>query len=435
MKNKLLVCPFLVLFVLLGCVMQTPNTTKNPKQEVGENVQTLHYETNYVESTQYPKLNIEAIDKCIEGRIKRYKKSFYKRVSGFHENEKAEFNVTYESYLKDDRYISIVLQIYENMYEKKEYIETVVYDTQKEIFLTFDDVYDKDELITLCNQAKLYFQERFPKECDSDQFRTHISSIIGNFQLFVLTKNKLIIYFPAGTLFENQATYSIGYEDISNATSLKNEATPAIVPYEDILNEPMKYIDETKPMIALTFDDGPTRRYTTAILDALKEHDAYATFFILGSRAGNAPDLLQRMVLEGSEIGNHSYSHKQLTTLSKERVEEELSATQESIYGITKRYPEIIRPPYGSKNDMIMQCAQGKKVVTWTLDTRDWSTKDAKKTVTYVMDHVKDGDIILMHDLYASTAQAATILIPKLKEAGYQLVTVSDLYQYRPLTK
>ncbi|MEG0736720.1 MAG: polysaccharide deacetylase, partial [Longicatena sp.] len=87
---------------------------------------------------------------------------------------------------------------------------------------------------------------------------------------------------------------------------------------------------------------------------------------------------------------------------------------------------------YGSKNDTVISCAHNKRVVAWTLDTRDWASKNAKTVVDNVMNTVKDGDVILMHDLYASSAQAATIIIPKLKEAGYQLVTVSELYTYHP---
>ena len=134
----------------------------------------------------------------------------------------------------------------------------------------------------------------------------------------------MVFYFPQKTLFDEAATFECGYDSLGDAVDLKNEAQQTIVPYEDILNEPIKNIDPNKPMIALTFDDGPSKRYTPAILDALKEYGANATFFVLGSNADNFPDILQRMVLEGNEIGNHTYSHKQLTTLSKENIEEEI---------------------------------------------------------------------------------------------------------------
>ena len=125
-------------------------------------------------------------------------------------------------------------------------------------------------------------------------------------------------------------------------------------------------------------------------MDALKEYGANATFFVLGSNADNFPDILQRMVLEGNEIGNHTYSHKQLTTLSKENIEEEIIATQESNYDITHRYPEVIRPPYGSKNKTVMECAKGKRIVTWSLDTRDWHDRDAKVVVERVLKQVQN---------------------------------------------
>ena len=101
-------------------------------------------------------------------------------------------------------------------------------------------------------------------------------------------------------------------------------AKKVIVSYGDILNEPVKHIDPDKPMVALTFDDGPTRKYTTMILDCLKENHCYATFFVLGSRIEKAPDLLERMILEGNEIGNHTYSHKQLTKLNETSIINEI---------------------------------------------------------------------------------------------------------------
>lgn len=116
--------------------------------------------------------------------------------------------------------------------------------------------------------------------------------------------------------------------------------------------------------------------------------------------------------------------------MSKENVEEEISATQESIHDVTNKYPSLIRPPYGSKNDTVMQCANGKKIVTWSLDTEDWRSRNTEKIVNKVLSEVKDGDIILMHDLYDTTAEAAIILIPKLQDMGFQLVTVSELNEY-----
>lgn len=425
------VCPFLCLLILCGCGREEIKENKNPNQEIGVNHQELNYKDKYIESIIYPRIDIKMVDDKIESVVQTYHDAFLKSIEKYKDKHRPEFNVTYQSYVKDNRYISIKLDIYQNIYQKQEFIETIVYDKDKERFVHLYDIMDDAYIQQLSNKIITYFKERFPKECDNDRFRSHSSAIEDNFDRFVLKKDRIIFYFPQGTLFDNEASYEAGYQDLRDCgIKLENEEVSTFVPYEDILNEPVKNIDPNKPMIALTFDDGPSKRYTAAILDALKEHNASATFFVLGSNANNAPELLQRMVLEGSEIGNHTFSHKQLTTLSKENVEEEISATQESIYDITHKYPAVIRPPYGSKNKTVMECAQGKKIVTWSLDTRDWHDRNVKVLVDRVVKDVKDKDIILMHDLYASTAQAVTILIPKLQEMGYQLVTVSDLYEY-----
>lgn len=220
---------------------------------------------------------------------------------------------------------------------------------------------------------------------------------------------------------------SIFYQPVIPA--LKNSA-PVIVPYDDILNETTKHIDPDKPMIAITFDDGPTRKYTTTILDCLKENHAYATFFVLGNRVDMAPDLLSRMILEGHEIGNHTYSHKQLTTLQENAITNEINKTSDVIYEAVHSYPTLIRPPYGSYNETVLNHLGEMRLVKWTLDSEDWRSKNTKIIVDKVMKEVNDKDIILFHDLYETTAEAVCILIPQLIEEGYQLVSVSDLYSF-----
>lgn len=203
-----------------------------------------------------------------------------------------------------------------------------------------------------------------------------------------------------------------------------------IVEYDDILNEPTRHIDPNKPMVALTFDDGPTPAYTTLILDSLKENNAVATFYVTGSRVHIAPELLNRMILEGSEIGNHTNSHKQLTTLNQIEIMEEIDITQKEIYKVTHKYPKTLRPPYGSYNEDVIKVLHGLQIVTWDIDTRDWSNKNSEEIVNHVMRTVKNKDIILLHDLFQSSADAACLLIPKLQLAGYQLVTVSELKSF-----
>lgn len=431
MKLYRIVCPFLSILLCSGCMSDSSaKETTHSHQEIGESIHDKKYEDDYVINVTYPKTRIEVVDEQIADHIQAYEDSFLKQIEGFEGEHKAELNIDYQSYVKDDRYVSIKLDVFQSIDENKEEIVTLVYDQKEEVFVHIDSLFDEDAIKRIGDHARAYFKEQYPDECNTTSFQVHSAGTAFNYDTFVLRRDAIVFYFQEGYLFDKSTSFALRYDDIQEHTDFQSEELAVFVPYEDILNEPVKNIDPNQPMIALTFDDGPTKKYTSAILDALKENQSSATFFVLGSRASDFPEILQRMILEGNEIGNHTYSHKQLTTLSKENIEEEIAHTQESIHDVTNHYPNVIRPPYGSKNDDVMKCADGKKIVTWSLDTEDWRSKNTEAIVNKVLHEVKDGDIILMHDLYASTAEAAIILIPKLKDMGYQLVTVSDLYEY-----
>ena len=192
-------------------------------------------------------------------------------------------------------------------------------------------------------------------------------------------------------------------------------------------------VDPDKPMVALTFDDGPGYTVTPVILDVLEENNARATFFVVGTSARNAPDLLQRAVDLGCELGNHTWDHARLTELDASGVAEELEPVAQEIYDAPGRRPACMRPPYGSVNDELKQNA-GTPMILWSIDTRDWATNSADITYNAVMDNVQDGDIILMHDSHIATGEAVKRIVPDLIEKGYQLVTVSELAHYKGYT-
>lgn len=420
------------LMCLSGCTHESnlPVNEQSTHHEFGEAVHEKSYDQNAVIHITYPRTHMEPLDEAIQAVITATQKQFAQKRQDIQGAERFELNIDYQSYVKDDRYISIKLDIFMYTAQSEEQIVTIVYDSKKERMVQLQDLLEEDGIERIAELTREYFEQRYPAECNTQNFMVFSAPSVHNFEQFVLRKDAIIFYFQEGTLFDHSDSLVLSYDELADVMDLRVQEHTAFVPYQDILNEPTKQIDPNQPMVALTFDDGPTPRYTTAILDCLKEHQASATFFVLGSRADDYPEILQRMVLEGNEIGNHTFSHKQLTTLSKERIEEEISATQESIHNVTNQYPKIIRPPYGSKNNAVIQCSQGKKLVTWTIDTQDWRYRDAQKIVNEVVKQVKDGDIILMHDLYATTAEAAIILIPQLQEMGYQLVTVSELDAY-----
>lgn len=192
-------------------------------------------------------------------------------------------------------------------------------------------------------------------------------------------------------------------------------------------------IDPKKPMVALTFDDGPHPKYTGLILDSLKKHNGLATFFILGSRAEKYKSVVGSIAANGNQIGNHTYDHKKLTSLSSEAIKDELKKTSDAIFKIVSLRPEVMRPTYGSVNDQVKQNA-GTPLILWSIDTRDWQNKNKTAVVNAVVGKVKDGDIILMHDIYKTTAEAAAVIIEKLSAKGYQLVTIDELYAAKGIT-
>ena len=188
-------------------------------------------------------------------------------------------------------------------------------------------------------------------------------------------------------------------------------------------------IDPNKPMIALTFDDGPSY-YTPRILDALEKHGQAATFFVVGYNAARYGETMKRAYDMGCEIGNHSYNHPDLTYKSYSGIVSEMTSTNALIYNATGANATICRTPGGSVNSTV-RSAVGMPIIMWSIDTIDWKTRDTWSTVNIVLNNVRDGDIILMHDIHAPTISAAEILIPELVARGYQLVTVSELAQYK----
>lgn len=216
-------------------------------------------------------------------------------------------------------------------------------------------------------------------------------------------------------------------EDVEQSTS---ETKPEESTTSEIDRYSSNNIDPSKPMVALTFDDGPGGENTTRILDALKAHNGHATFFVVGYNIDGHEDIMKRVAEEGSEIGNHTVSHEKLTALDAAGINGQIEPVESKVKEITGQEKVIIRPPYGSVDDNVMSVLNSP-VILWSIDTEDWKTRDANSTIANVQANVYDGAIILMHDIYSQTADAAVSIIEWLDSQGYQMVTVSELGYYR----
>ena len=180
------------------------------------------------------------------------------------------------------------------------------------------------------------------------------------------------------------------------------------------------------PRVALTFDDGPKIGSTERLLDGLKERDVKVTFFVIGKLAEQYPDIIKRIDAEGHLIGNHTYSHVDISRLDDETASKEITDTSEAIERIIGKPTEYVRPPFGTWQEELEQ-EMDVIPAMWTLDPKDWTTRNADEIVNKVVTKVKDGDIILLHDCYNSSVEATLRIIDLLQGEGYEFVTVDEL--------
>ena len=187
---------------------------------------------------------------------------------------------------------------------------------------------------------------------------------------------------------------------------------------------------ETK-YVALTFDDGPSGKYTRKLLDGLYDRGVQATFLLCGYRMKDYPDLTRRIWEEGHEIGYHGFTHKNMKQMSRRDIAGELEESQALLPEGCQ--PVFLRPPGGCCSDAVRQVAEVRNlaILNWSVDPRDWATHDTASIEHFVLKHVKDGDIVLLHDMSDSSVQAALDIVDVLLDQDYEIVTVSRLVRVR----
>lgn len=178
--------------------------------------------------------------------------------------------------------------------------------------------------------------------------------------------------------------------------------------------------------VALTFDDGPHPIYTEPLLDGLKERGVKATFFVTGENAKLHPDIIKRMHEEGHLIGNHTYTHIELTKSNRETFKQELVKTNEVIQEITGEEVLYVRPPYGAW-DKKLESELNMFPILWSIDPLDWCTSNSSCITQAVLKKVGENDIILMHDYYKTSVEAALMIVDELQKQGYEFVTVDKI--------
>ncbi|MEG1066770.1 MAG: polysaccharide deacetylase family protein, partial [Erysipelotrichaceae bacterium] len=285
------------------------------------------------------------------------------------------------------------------------------YDKKNKKLLKVDDVLRLDYVSTLTSVAK--------------NNNISVKEEVSSFENFMLGKDKVVFYFNG---YKDQIDFK--YADYKRYIKLQNVNIPSLAPTTPLSVKERK-IDPKKPMIALTYDDGPSGAFTTAMLDVLAKENVSATFFTLGSRVKEYPELIKREYMDGHQIASHGYDHADLRSLDMNATKKQMFDTSDAIFSLTGYDPSYVRPPFGAESDNLHSLYDEDHIILWTIDTRDWATRNAEAIKNVVLENVTDGSIILMHDMYQPSIDATEQLIPLLKEKGYQMVTVDELIKYK----
>ena len=407
---------------------------ESPIREYGEATGYVQLDDELMVRILYPEVELKNLDNEIVDWIENKVAYYQVEANGSNENgDSAELTAEYESFLVGNDIISVIIK---GIFDKPFNAHPI------DVIATFHTSLKTGEMIdleeTLLADGKKQLQNKVIKDAKLNNADID-NNLLDN---WILTNDGLEIILERGKYLPmSDGTVLLEYsfeelkgiinESFIKGTEQESEENIKLNILENDTITPSTTIDPTKPMIALTFDDGPSK-HTERLLDIFSEHGGKATFFVVGNLIDNCPETLQRMVTDGHEIGGHSWDHRQLTKLSSEDITDEIMNTRAKIYSITGVDTIIMRPPYGSYNDEIKRiCAEnGIVMINWAVDTLDWKTRNADKVYNAIMSQVKDGDIILCHDLYDTTVDAMERVIPDLIAQGYQLVTVSELLSY-----
>lgn len=324
----------------------------------------------------------------------------YKEYFTFPGNLLNEYNI-------NDRYVSL---LYEDNGQKVSHL--IDLKNKKEI-----DLYD----LLKKNKYELYDEKM--NELLALKYPTAICQILKKSdKAYYFDNEKLTIYYnlPDDIVTTRDFDLKINYVEIKDYINFETELN-----YEYVNENGQKY-DPNKVSIAFTFDDGPNDEKTLRLVEALESYHMSATFFMVGNKIASQSSVVKRVNDSHSEVGYHSYAHTRFTYQSVETIQNEFNMSNELFHSITGNYLKLTRPPYGSYNTIVLS-AIDNAFIRWNIDTNDWQYKDVDYIVNYVMDNLKDRSIILFHDSYETSVEAAIKLMEKLYFNDVQVLSVSEL--------
>ena len=421
-----------------------------PQMDGIENASIIDWEESFLVYAVYPKITDKDeissdIETFVQNKIELFKNEVNEGQSQSEGKTKPQITVTYKPYALKDAIISfkVTTDADSGITRTDGFITTFVYSMETESKLSLDDVFDSSvdyasEISDLV-RSKLEGNSVLKSHYNAALFEEGTAPKKSNFSNFVVGDGEVVFYFNANQIASSAADsfeVALSFDELDdilmqdvlnpNASVTVNAATGEVLPDFLIAGEgdmsafSIEGINPDDKVVALTFDDGPNPSTTEQILDALERYDALATFFVLGDRAEEFPSTIQKIYESGNEIGNHSYDHKDFKKLSTEDMLDEVEKTNQIIYDAVGVRPILVRPPYGNVTENIAN-EIGRACVLWTVDPEDWKYKDADIDYNNVMDNVQDGDIVLMHDIYQASAEAAVQVIKELTARGYKI--------------
>lgn len=327
------------------------------------------------------------------------------------------------------------------LYENASMKSNVSTDIKKDTVVNVYSQSDKGWSVLLYDNKVLYIETKYLKEVkvetvDESSMVYAITDV--NIRKEASTSSELL-----GVLKSGEGIKKLGEDGTWTKVLYNNEeayiATSCLSPVKIKKREvklnvpPQGNIDPNKPMVALSFDDGPNPVSTPMILDTLEKYNVRATFFDLGNLMKKYPDVVRREAQLG-EVGTHSYAHKNLNNLSVQELNEDLRLSREAFKSVLGYEPILIRPPYGNANATVRALVD-MPIINWDIDTLDWKYRNKDLILNEIDKYGNlDGRIILMHSIYKTTAEAVEILIPDLLDRGYQVVSISELATYKGYT-
>ena len=337
---------------------------------------------------------------------------FYENDNNYVLVEKNTLGESITSYLYKDSHDNYLSKIYE-------------YGTENE--LKIEDLIKEEKIQDYNNKINELIKLKYPKFVADTLINEDTD------KSYILRDNELVIYFnnvETNPEVEELLYLKVNYNEIQDCINFTASLD------KDYQNESGYDYTNAKKSVAITFDDSPNKNKTDRILTSLQDNHFHATFFIVGERAVYNKDLLINIKNLGNEIGSHTYHHQNMKKLSDEEVINDFKNMNDFYQSIFNENMNLIRPPYGSIKES-QQTLLDASYILWSLDTNDWRYRSSDYLVNYVIDNIKDGDIILFHDAYDSSAKAIEELLPILYSKGYQVMSVSELFKLKniPLEK